>query len=71
MSITSHSVSRRTNAEHASRRRGFGILSRLARADVRPAHKASIPLAGESVTDADYVPRHRRQDAQSATMPPG
>lgn len=54
---------------HASRRRGFGIVSRLASQSEAPGRRAADRSdRNERGIDADhepYVPRHRREDTAS------
>ena len=54
------------NHAHASRRRGFEIVSRLARQDVAPGRRTanrSDPNEWTIGTRTDYEPRHRRDDS--------
>lgn len=51
---------------HASRRRGFEIVSRLARQNEAPGRRSanrSDPNEWAINTRTDYEPRHRREDA--------
>jgi hypothetical protein len=53
------------NHAHASRRRGFEIVSRLARQDEAPGRRTANRSGwNERAIDArtDYEPRHRRDD---------
>jgi hypothetical protein len=46
---------------HPSRRRGFGIISRLARANDAPGRRAAGRDPDERAEDIDYEPRHRHE----------
>jgi hypothetical protein len=54
------------NHAHASRRRGFEIVSRLARQNEAPGRRTatrSDPNEWATDTRTDYEPRHRREDS--------
>ena len=59
-------VAHPANHAHASRRRGFEIVSRLARQNEAPGRRtATRSDLNEWATDTrtDYEPRHRREDS--------
>jgi hypothetical protein len=54
------------NDAHASRRRGFEVVSRLARQNEAPGRRAadrSDPNEWAIDTTTDYEPRHRREES--------
>lgn len=69
MSATATTVITPAPHAHAARRRGFEILSRLARGTEAASHGALVQKPGRSdpATETDYEPRHRREDTGSAS----
>jgi hypothetical protein len=50
---------------HPSRRRGFGVISQLARQNDGPSGRRAAGRApNERANEVDYEPRHRREGAE-------
>ena len=53
------------------RRRGFQVVSRLARMEVAPGRHGADPHEGpdRDARDDDYAPRHRQEEPSSFLLP--